>query len=119
MVICLITSDIHALEMASYYIHNVWYVIPPQVFPDDLLPHTYPDPQNPSRLLGRSELERRGDYMTILHHQLGESHPLVELVKQCLHNDPEFRPTAETVLHQLDGVVIDDPYQHLTKLDLI
>ena len=92
---------------------------PPQVFPGNLLRHTYPDPENRRRLIARSEVERRRDYVTPLRRQLGERHPLVQLVEQCLDDDPEFRPTAEMLLQQLEGVVINDPYQHLTKLDLI
>ena len=91
----------------------------PQVFPGNLLPSTYPDPHNPRRIIGQSEVERRRDYITPLHRQLGERHPLVQMVEQCLDNYPAYRPTAETVLQQLEGLVIDDPYQHLTKLDLI
>ena len=91
----------------------------PQVFPGNLLRHNYPDPENRRRLIARSEVERRRDYITPLHCQLGERHPLVKLLKQCLDDDPEFRPTAEMLLQQLEAVVINDPYQHLTKLDLI
>ena len=89
------------------------------MFPSNLLQPTYPDPENRRRLIARSEVERRGEYITSLHCQLGERHPLVELVTQCLDNDPEYRPTADVVLQQLEGVVIDDPYQYLTKLDLM
>ena len=98
-------------------IHGVCYI--PQVFPGKLLPPNYHDPQNQRQVIVRSEVERREDYITPLRRQLGERHPLVQLVEQCLDNDPSYRPTAEAVLQQLEGVVIDDPYQHLTKLDLI
>lgn len=74
------------------------------MFPDPLLPHTYPDPDNPGRLLGRSEVERRKDYIQTLHGQLGEQHTLVELLRQCLHNDPARRPSAEELLQQLEAV---------------
>ena len=77
---------------------------PPQVFPGTLLPHTYPDPDNPGRLLGRSEVERRRDYIQPLHEQLGEQHPLSQLVCQCLHNTPAQRPSAEELLQQLGAV---------------
>ena len=74
------------------------------MFPDPLLPHTYPDPQNPAHLLARSEEERRRNYIQQLHGQLGEEHPLVRLVHQCLHNTPNQRPSAEELLHQLEAV---------------
>ena len=75
--------------------------LPQQVFPGDLLPYTYPDPDNPGRVCGRSEVERRMDYIQPLYEQLGEQHPLLQLVCQCLHNEPAQRPSAEELLQQL------------------
>ena len=74
-----------------------------QVFPGTLHPHNYPDPDNPGRLLGRSEVERRTDYIQPLREQLGEQHPLLQLVCQCLHNTPDQRPSAEELLQQLEA----------------
>ena len=76
---------------------------PMQVFPGNLLPPNYPDPDNPGRLCGRSEVERRMDYIQPLREQLGEQHPLLELVCQCLHNIPDQRPSAEELLQQLEA----------------
>ena len=75
-----------------------------QVFPGTLLPPNYPDPDNPGRLLGRSEVERRTNYIQPLREQLEEQHPLLELVCQCLHNTPAQRPSAEELLQQLNAV---------------
>ena len=75
-----------------------------QVFPGTLLPHTYPDPDNPGRLFGRSEVERRTDYIQSLREQLGEEHPFLQLVCQCLHNTPAERPSSEELLQQLEAV---------------
>ena len=90
-----------------------------QVFPANLLSHTYRDPGNPRHLFGRSEVERRDEYIQLLHQQLGEHHPLVQLVKQCLEDEPSERPSAEELLWQLEGMraQIEDPYEHLTKLE--
>ena len=84
------------------FIHLTVYS--PQVFPGALLTPTYPDPDNPGRFLGRSEVERRTDYIQPLREQLGEEHPLLELVCQCLHNTPAQRPSAEELLQQLEAV---------------
>ena len=51
--------------------------------------------------MGRSEVERRADYIPLLHQQLREQHPLLQLVCQCLHNEPAQRPSAEELLQQL------------------
>ena len=74
-----------------------------QVFPGTLLPPNYPDPDNSGHLVGRSEMERRTDYIQALYKELGEQHPLVQLVCQCLHNIPAQRPSAEDLLEQLDA----------------
>lgn len=90
-----------------------------QVFPGDLLTHNYPDPRNPDRLLARTEVQRRGEYIQSLHRQLGDQHPLVQLVEQCLHNTASRRPSAQELLQQLEDVQaqIEDPFEHLTKLE--
>ena len=90
------------------------------MFPGSLLPHTYPDPQNPDRLLARSEVERRRDYIQQLHGQLGEEHPLVQLVHQCLHNTPARRPSAEELLQLLEGMraQIEGPYGQIVNVNL-
>ena len=75
-----------------------------QVFPGTLHPPNYPDPDNPGRLLGRSEVDRRTDYIQPLREQLGEQHPLLQLVCQCLHNTPAQRPSTEELLQQLEAV---------------
>ena len=54
--------------------------------------------------MGRSEVERRADYIQLLREQLGEQHPFLQLVCQCLHNTPAQRPSAEELLQQLEAV---------------
>ena len=49
-------------------------------------------------------MERRTDYIQSLQEQLGEQHPLLQLVCQCLHNTPAQRPSAEELLQQLEVV---------------
>ncbi len=57
--------------------------------------------------------------MARLHQQLGQGHPLVRLIGQCLHNNPAHRPSAEEVLQCLEQLEIEDPYQDLTKIEMI
>ena len=76
----------------------------PQVFLCALLPYTYPDPDNPGRVCGRSDVERRMDYIQPLQEQLGKQHPLLQLVCQCLHNEPAQRPSAMELLQELKAV---------------
>ena len=94
-----------------------------QVFPRTLLQPTYRDPENPSckARLGRTEVQRRDEYIKPFRQQLGDQHPLVLLVEECLDNEPSERPSAQELLQRLEGMKaqIKDPYQHLTKLDAV
>ena len=73
-----------------------------QVFPSNLLAATQVDPVSTGRVIGRTEVERRDVYMKKLEGQFSESHPiLVQLVSQCLDNDPLTRPSSEETLGRL------------------
>ncbi len=75
------------------------------MFPGDLLSSTYPNPSNPDQLIARSEVDRRQTYMATLETTCGASHPvLLDLVRQCLHNTPERRPSSQDLLARLRGV---------------
>ena len=94
-----------------------------QVFPGKLLESTYPDPRNPDQILGRSEVERRREWIDQLEKELreGEQHPLTQMVKQCLQNEPARRPTTEQLLASLKGMreAIEGPYGNFSKLDAV
>ena len=71
--------------------------------------------------MGRSEVERRREFIQLLHEQLSEQHPLVQLVHQCLHNDPTRRPSAEELLQQLEAVraqVEGGPYGQFVSVNM-
>ena len=69
--------------------HLTLYAIT-EVFPGNLLPATYTDP-NTHRLFPRSELERRRQYIDLLHSKIGKSHIIVSMVDRCLRNAPTLR----------------------------
>ena len=91
------------------------------MFPGDLLEHTYPDSNNLRQLVGRSEVDRRGTYFEYLEIELRRSagYPLVGVVKQCLENIPEKRPTAEQLVRVLEGLKgdIEGTCGELTTMD--
>ena len=93
-----------------------------QVFPGSLLPCPYEDPQNPDHLLARSEVERRREFIQLLHEQLPEQHPLVQLVHRCLCNTPARRPSAKELLQQLEAVRAQieggGPYGQLVSVNM-
>lgn len=79
--------------------------------------HNYADPDNPGRLLGRTEVERRQLYFD----QLEGNAQLVQLIKTCLHNDPSRRPTAEQLVIELERMTgdIEGPCGKLATVDAV
>lgn len=61
-----------------------------QIFPGGLLSPTYVD-QRTNQLHGRSELDRRQEYMDLLYGQLGKDHAVSHMVEHCLSNRKEKR----------------------------
>ena len=90
------------------------------MFPGDLLESTYTDPNNLEVILGRSEVERRREYIDLLEKEFrdGEHHPFVQMVKQCLQNAPSRRPTTEQVLDRVRSEG-EGPYEKYAKLDAV
>ena len=54
---------------------------------------------------GRSELERRGRYVEFLESLINPA--LVQLVKQCLHNVPDQRPSTDELLATLQRMKVE------------
>ena len=92
------------------------------MFPGDLLHHTYPNPDDPDKLIGRSEVERRQEYFDLLQQNLqGGQHPFIQFTKDCLHTLSSKRPTAEQLVTLLKEMKadIEGPYGELARLDAI
>ena len=87
-----------------------------------MLSATCPDPDNSDHLLARTEVDRRGEYIKLLEEELGRHClTLVQLVKQCLHNVPDQRPSTDEVLGSLQRmkVEVEGVYDgSLVKLDI-
>lgn len=90
-----------------------------QVFPGILLSSTYLDPGNFEDIQGRSEIERRREYIDLLEAQIGQLHPdLVQLVKDCLHNAPQKRPVSCELFTRLQTIrlEVEGKLQHQSSL---
>ena len=112
------------LDMFSFGHLSLYTAI--KEFPDDLLPSTYPDPKNADNLKARSEVQRRESFMMKLYKEFGKEHPLVKLIRQCLHNAAECRPSAADVMEILEGLdvekEVEDPYDEyvgMNRLDMV
>ena len=89
-----------------------------QTFPCNLLAPTY---QLNRRLVARTELERRDQYMQKIYSQLRKDHPLLQLIEMCLHNFPEDRPDIREVLRLLEQAraEVRDEESDMNKLELV
>ena len=73
------------------------------------------DPRNRKRVIGLTEVERREKYFQ----QVGGDHPLVELIRGCLDNDPPQRPDAVRILGRLRQVISQSPPSCGNKMELL
>ena len=72
------------------------------MFPGNLLPYTFRDPNDRGRVQGRTEIERRATHIERLEICIAiHNQALVDLVKQCLDDSPEDRPSSEDLLQQI------------------
>ena len=72
------------------------------------LSQTFPKPlaaaymDDSGRMVGRTELERRGNYMRVVTRQFREGHPLVQMIQRCLKNRMRERPSIQQVMGWLE-----------------
>ena len=71
--------------------------------------HSYPIPTAPARFKGGdqpvkalTELERRQQHISLFTHQ--ERHCLEDIIRPCLEQDPEERPTSTVILREIAAV---------------
>ena len=91
------------------------------------LSQTFPKPLSAAymdarrMMVGRTELERRGNYMQQIHRLLREGHPLIQMIQRCLKNLPEDRPTIHAVLEFLEQTraEVQDGECDMSKLELV
>ena len=69
-------------------------------------------------MIARSEVERRERYFEQLER---EQHRCTQLVKDCLHNSPSRRPTAEQLVATLKGIRadIEGPCGEVARADAV
>ena len=65
-------------------------------------PATKVDPQNPNLLIAVSEFDRRASDV----HKIGLSHPLMSLIRECLHNNAKSRPSMTITVKKVVDVQV-------------
>ena len=84
-----------------------------QTFPYNLLAPNYRKGQ---QLKARTELERREKYMKVIHKQLREKHPLLQMIEGCL-DFPEDRPSISEVLRLLEEAQAEVRDEHTDNMN--
>ena len=105
-----VTIDIFSLGVVAIFTLS-------QMFPDPLAA-AYMD--DSGRMVGRTELERRGNYMQEVKRQFREGHPLVQMIQRCLKNRLRERPTIQQVMGWLEEAraEVEDGEYDVNKLSL-
>ena len=105
-----VTIDIFSLGVLAIFTLS-------QMFPDPLAA-AYMD--DSGRMVGRTELERRGNYMQEVRRQFREGHPLVQMIQRCLKNRMRERPTIQQVMGWLEEAraEVEDGEYDTNKLSL-
>ena len=105
-----VTIDIFSLGVVAIFTLS-------QMFPDPQAP-TYMDDND--KIVGRTELERRGNFMQEVRRQFREGHPLVQMIQRCLKNRMRERPTIQQVMGWLEEAraEVEDGEYDTNKLSL-
>ena len=107
-----VTIDIFSLGVVAIFTLG-------QIFPCNLLAPTYSNSRK--KLVPRTELERRENYMMKLYSQIPKGHPLLQMIEQCLKNCPQDRPTISQVVNILKQAQTEVPKDEsvMSKLELL
>ena len=75
--------------------------------------HKWPEPAGTVHF--QSEVERRSEDLR----RMGEDHPLRQLTKNCLNDDPAKRPTIIDIIAELERVIADNPAPFRNTMELL
>ena len=81
----------------------------------------WPEPQvGPSRIEGGklipvTEAERREKFFEAIE----DGHPLMDLIRRCINNDPQLRPHADEVIRQVSRVASQFPASFANRLEML
>ena len=66
------------------------------------------DPQNPNLLIAVSEFDRRASDVN----KIGVTHPLIPLIRECLHNSGKSRPVMSSVVNTIVNIQVGNCYNY-------
>ena len=75
----------------------------------------YVNPENRAQLLAVSEAERRDEYLR----DIGNTHPLMDLILRCVSNDPEQRATAAQIVQRMEHMTRHSPPAFPNRVEML
>ena len=75
----------------------------------------YVNPDNRAELLPVSEAERRDEYLR----DIGNTHPLMDLILRCVSNDPEQRATAAQIVQRMEHITHHVPSAFSNQVEML
>ena len=76
---------------------------------------TFVNPENRAQLLAVSEAERRDGYLR----DIGNAHPLMDLILRCVSNDPRQRATAAQMVRQMEHMTRHSPPAFPNRVEML
>ena len=73
------------------------------------------NPENRAQLLPVSEAERRDEYLR----DIGNDHPLMDLILRCVSNDPQQRATAAQMVQQMEYMTRHSPPAFPSQVEML
>ena len=73
------------------------------------------DPRNHDAIIPVSEVERRAEYLQ----EIGNDHPLIGLIRQCLSNIPTRRPEAPALLERVNDILSTLPKPFANRVEML
>ena len=74
-----------------------------------------PDPQNPDTMIPITEVDRRAEYLQ----EIGNDHPLMAMIRQCLSNTPPLKPEAQVLLDGVNAILSALTQQFANRVEML
>ena len=73
------------------------------------------NPSNPHDMAALTEVQRREEYLN----DIGDTHPLIGLMRECLSNNPITRPNIPEILSRVKAVMLQFPPSFENKAEIL
>ena len=110
-----ILSPTSQVDIFSYGVMMVHMLSGQWPFPGEAVRVNPRNPNNPNDLVGVTEFDRHEEYINLI----GNEHPLMTLIRQCLSNSPSHRPTSSEVHQRVSVVAADHPPSFTDRVEMM